>query len=170
MASHDDIEAAALPVIDRYGCDLVQLTFRRERSGWVLRLLIERKQADSGSGSGSGVDHQLCAAISRDLGAVLDVEDLIEQAYTMEVSSPGVERPLTRLADFERFAGRTAQLRTRVPLDGRRRFKGVLQGVRSDDVVLATADGTTFTIPSVQIEQANLVFEMKTLETKPGAR
>jgi ribosome maturation factor RimP len=157
MASVADIEAVALPVLDRHGCDLVQLTFRRERSGWVLRLLVESAGADADGGS--GVDHQLCAAISRDLSTALDVEDLIEGAYTMEVSSPGIERPLTRLADYSRFAGRAAALRTRSPLHGRRRFKGVLKGVKSNNVVLVTAEGTTVSIPADSIEKANLVFE-----------
>jgi len=159
MASVADIEAVALPVLDRHGCALVQLTFRRERSGWVLRLLVETAGADADNGS--GVDHALCAAISRDLGAALDVEDVIAVSYTMEVSSPGIERPLTRLADYDRFAGRAAALRTRSPLNGRRRFKGVLKGVKSNAVVLVTTEGKTVSIPADSIERANLVFEMK---------
>jgi len=168
MASIAEIESVALPVLDRHGCDLVQATFRRERAGWVLRLLVERTGADPAIGS--GVDHELCASISRELSAALDVDDVIDHAFTMEISSPGIERPLTRLADYERFAGRTAAVKTRSPIDGRRRFKGVLKGVRSGKVVLEPGDGAPISIPAAAISKANLVFEMKDLGKKPGVK
>lgn len=168
MASIANIEAVALPVLDRRGCDLVQTTFRRERSGWVLRLLIEKRGADPQQGS--GVDHALCTSISRDLGAALDAEDVIDRAYTMEISSPGIERPLTRIEDYRRFTGRPAAIKTLRPIDGRRRFKGVLRGVSSSGVVLETTESGAVTIPADSINKANLVFEIRDLEMKPGVK
>ena len=168
MANVADIETIALPVLDRYGCDLVQLTFRRERGGPVLRLLVEKTGADPANGS--GIDHKLCASISRDLGAALDVDDVIDSAYTMEVSSPGIERPLTRNGDYERFAGRAAAIKTARPIEGQRRFKGVLRGMNSSGVVLETGEGQSFTIHTEAISKANLVFEMKDLGKKPGVK
>jgi ribosome maturation factor RimP len=168
MAELAEIENVALPVLDRHGCDLVQATFRRERSGWVLRLLVEKTGADPANGS--GVDHQLCASISRDLGAALDVEETIDRAYTMEISSPGIERPLTRDEDYERFAGRVVAIKTREPVEGRRKFKGVLKGMNSGGVVLQGRGGQATTIPADLIKKANLVFEMNAIGKKPGVK
>ncbi|WP_051150440.1 ribosome maturation factor RimP [Rubellimicrobium thermophilum] len=78
-----------------------------------------------------------CARLSTALSAVLDVEDPIAEAYTLEVSSPGIDRPLTRLQDFETWAGHEAKLETEILIDGRRRFRGVLQGVEGEEVLLA---------------------------------
>lgn len=168
MASIAEIEAIALPILDRQGCDLVQATFRRERAGWVLRLLVEKRGADPQQGS--GVDLALCAAVSRDLGTALDAADIIDRAYTMEVSSPGIERPLTRIEDYRRFAGRRAAIKTRQPIGGRRRFQGVLRGVSSNGVLLETTEGGSITIPADTINKANLVFETENLEMKPGVK
>jgi ribosome maturation factor RimP len=168
MANVADIETIARPVLDRHGCDLVLATFRRERAGWVLRVLVEKVGADPETGS--GVDVELCAAISRDLGAVLDVEDAIDRAYTMEVSSPGIERPLTRENDYRRFAGRAAAIKTNTAIDGRRRFKGVLKGMTAAGVVLETTDSEAVTIPAELIDRANLVFETNELGKKPGVK
>jgi len=168
MANVADIETIALPVLDRYGCDLVQATYRRERAGWVLRLLVEKTGADPADGS--GIDLALCASISRDLSAVLDVEDIIDTKYTMEVSSPGIERPLTRATDYERFAGRSAAIKTNQPIDGRKKFKGVLKGTNSSGVVLDIGRDRSITIPADAIKKANLVFETKDLGMKPGVK
>lgn len=162
------IEAVAVPVLDRHDCQMVQATFRRERAGRVLRLLVERRGTDPDQGS--GVDHTLCAEISRDLGAVIDVEDLIKGAYTMEVSSAGLERPLTKLEDYNRFVGRTAAITTADAIAGRRRFKGVLKGIDAGVVVLRASDGKSVTIPADSIKKANLVFEMNSLGLQPGVK
>ncbi|MBW2276171.1 MAG: ribosome maturation factor RimP, partial [Deltaproteobacteria bacterium] len=120
--------------------------------------------------TGSGVDHKLCASISRDLRTVLEVDDVIEDVYTMEVSSPGVERPLTCASDYDRFVGRAAAVKTKKSIGGKRRFQGVLKGMNSSGVLLETAGGGSITIPADAIKKANLVFETKNLGKKPGVK
>ncbi|MBW2534936.1 MAG: ribosome maturation factor RimP [Deltaproteobacteria bacterium] len=166
MTKTRQIEAIAEPVLARHGCDLVLLTYRRERRGWVLRLLIERHGADPDAGS--GVDLGLCAKVSRDLGAVLDAEDALREKHTLEVSSAGLDRPLVRPADFERFAGREISLKASRPIDGRRRFKGLLQGRRDGRVLIRMRDGETVGIPDGEVTNAKLVFEPARLGAKTG--
>jgi ribosome maturation factor RimP len=125
----------------------------------VLRLLIERQGADPDTGS--GVDVGLCASVSRELSAVLDVSDPVAGSYTLEVSSPGIERPLVRQSDFERFIGKVASIKTSVPVLGRRTFKGRLKGVKNGAVLLEGADNQSIAIPGDVIKKANLVFELR---------
>jgi len=169
MAIPKEIESVVLPILDRYGCALVLGTFRREKNGLVLRLLIERHEVALDD-KGSGVDLALCASISRDLSAILDVEDVIDKKYTLEVSSPGVERPLVNPLDFKRFAGRPVALKTKRAIKGRRRFKGMLNGLSDGMVRITTGDGQTVTIPDDLVEKANLVFEPKGLGANVGDR
>ena len=100
----------------------------------VLQVMAER--AD-----GAPMTVEDCADISRAISAVLDVEDPIKSAYTLEVSSPGIDRPLTRLKDYERFAGFEAKLETRLAVDGRKRFKGMLKGVEDGLVCIESEQG-----------------------------
>jgi ribosome maturation factor RimP len=97
-----------------------------------------------------------CVEASRAISAVLDVEDPIAGGYVLEVSSPGIDRPLTRFGDFSRFAGYEARIESRLPIDGRRRFRGRLAGVREESVVI-DVDGTEVAIPFDDIERAKLV-------------
>jgi ribosome maturation factor RimP len=97
-----------------------------------------------------------CTKISRAISAVLDVEDPIEGAYSLEVSSPGIDRPLTRPKDYERFAGFEAKLETRAPIDGRKRFKGRLRGLEAGQVKIEV-DGATLALPLEEIDKAKLV-------------
>jgi len=147
------IEQLAGPVAARHGCELVDLSFRRETGGWVLRLFIDRPD-------GVGVD--LCAEVSRDLSAELDVADLIDHKYTLEVSSPGLDRPLTKPADFRRYVGRAVKVRLREPLDGRRKLVGRLSAVSDDGPAVSVEedDGKTITIPITAIAKANLKIEI----------
>ena len=149
----NEIERLIEPVAQRHRCELVDLTFRREAGGWVLRVFIDRPE-------GVGVD--LCAEVSRDLSAEFDVSNVIDHAYTLEVSSPGIDRPLTKAADFRRYLGKAAKLKTREPLDGRRNFAGRLATVADDDstVTVEDEDGTTHTIPIAAIGRANLKIEI----------
>lgn len=100
----------------------------------ILQIMAER--AD-----GAPMTVEDCADISRSVSALLDVEDPIREAYTLEVSSPGIDRPLTRLKDFERFAGFEARLESRMAIDGRKRFKGMLKGVEDGLVCVDTEQG-----------------------------
>lgn len=110
-----------------------------------------------------------CADISRVVSAILDVEDPVKGAYTLEVSSPGIDRPLVRRKDFERFAGFEAKVETAAPVDGRRRFRGRLLGVEGDDVRLALDDGEA-AIPLSAIDRAKLVMTDELLAAADAAQ
>ncbi|MFV0360888.1 ribosome maturation factor RimP [Tropicimonas sp.] len=115
------------PVIEGMGYELVRV---RLMSGKIRTLQIMAERPDG------GIEVDDCADISTAVGAVLDVEDPIEDNYTLEVSSPGIDRPLTRLKDFATWEGYEAKLETAEPIDGRRRFKGVLAGAEGDEVLI----------------------------------
>jgi ribosome maturation factor RimP len=127
----------------------------------VVRVLLSGKHnptlqimAEPSNGGPMTVDD--CAEISRAVSAVLDVEDPIKGAYQLEVSSPGLDRPLTRRQDFERYAGFEARVETQQLIDGRRRFKGRLDGIDGDDVLLEV-EGIAVRIPLAQVYRAKLV-------------
>lgn len=129
-----------------YGLVRVQLSGgRRQR----LQVMAERQDD-------ANMTVEDCAEISRMLSALLDVEDPIPGEYTLEVSSPGIDRPLTRLADFDRFAGLEAKIETRLPVDGRRRFKGRLAGTDGNDISLQDETGT-MTIAFADVQKAKLI-------------
>jgi len=115
------------PVIEDMGFELVRVRLMGGRHP-TLQIMAER--------AAGGIEVDECAAISNAVSAALDVEDPIEDAYTLEVSSPGIDRPLTRLKDFAAFEGYEAKLETAEPIDGRRRFRGVLAGVEGDEVLI----------------------------------
>ena len=121
------------PVIEDMGFELVRV---RLMSGKAATLQIMADKPDG------GIEVDDCAEISQAVGAVLDVEDPILDEYTLEVSSPGIDRPLTRLKDFEMFEGYEAKIETAEMIDGRRRFKGELAGVEDDEVLINVAEGT----------------------------
>ena len=127
------IEEYALPVLESLGIELVEIQFRCEGYGWVLRLYIDRE---------GGVTIDDCAAVSREISTWLDVEELIEQAYHLEVSSPGLERPLKKISDFKRFAGRKARVKIREPLNEQKVFIGTIVEVDDDEgkIVLMADD------------------------------
>ena len=166
MVVEEKLESMLLPVIERYGCDLVLLTFRKERLGMVLRLFVEKKGDDAKRGS--GVDHKLLSSISRDIDTLLEVEEIIDSKFVLEVSSPGIERPLVRLDDYRRFSGRKAKLQTSSTIDGQKKFKGVLRGVESDSVELEIKVDKKVSIPFDLIKKANLVFDIEEIGRKTG--
>ncbi|MDJ0858078.1 MAG: ribosome maturation factor RimP [Dinoroseobacter sp.] len=121
------------PVIEDLGYELVRL---RVMSGKTKTLQIMAEKPDG------GIEVDDCAAISTAVSATLDVEDPIEDNYTLEVSSPGIDRPLTRLKDFAAWEGYEAKIETTELIDGRRRFKGALAGVEDDEVLIEIEEGT----------------------------
>jgi len=127
------IEQIIAPSVEGMGYEVVRVLLL---GGQRPTLQIMAERAD-----GAPMTVEDCADISRSVSALLDVEDPIAGAYTLEVSSPGLDRPLTRLKDFERFAGFTAKLETRLAVDGRKRFKGTLKGIEGDDVLLDAESG-----------------------------
>jgi ribosome maturation factor RimP len=127
------IAAIVQPVIEDLGYELVRL---RLMSGKTKTLQIMADKPDG------GIEVDDCAAISTAVSATLDVEDPIEDEYTLEVSSPGIDRPLTRLKDFAAWVGYEAKIETTELIDGRRRFKGALAGVEGDEVLIEIEEGT----------------------------
>jgi len=155
------------PAIEAAGFELVDLRFVLEQGGWVLRVQVDRplaQLADLSQVPSDRVDLRDCEHISRELSAVLDVEDPIPQAYHLEVSSPGIDRPLRTAAHFAHFTGSTAKIQLAVPLHTetgeRRNFKGVLRGVEHEGgeaQVGIDCDGTVFRIPIADVDHAKLV-------------
>jgi ribosome maturation factor RimP len=140
------IEDVVAPTIVGMGYELVRVAMSR---GGTLQVMIE--PAD-----GRPMDVEACATLSRALSAVLDVEDPISGPYTLEVSSPGIDRPLTREKDYTRWAGHAVRLETAEPIDGRRRFKGTLLGLEGGTVRLRLDDGKETGLPLAAVTKAKL--------------
>jgi ribosome maturation factor RimP len=166
MSKIEQIKELARPLLDRHDCDIVLATLRREPQGRVLRLLVEKKGSDPSKGS--GVNHALCAAISRDMGTLLDAEDFISDSFVLEVSSPGIERPLIGPEDFERFKGHKAMIKTMQTIDRSKRFTGVISDADQNRVCVELTNGVRTEIPFKLITKANLVFDSSVFEGKTG--
>ncbi len=142
------------PTIVDMGYELVRVQLTGGDGNAVLQIMADRTD-----GGEMNVDD--CAGISRAVSAVLDVDDPISGAYSLEVSSPGIDRPLTKLDHFARFAGHDARIELREGLEGRKRFRGILSGVEGDQVLLRLADENTdeqtIGLPFEQISKAKLV-------------
>jgi ribosome maturation factor RimP len=108
-----------------------------------------------------GVTHEDCSTVSHHLGALLDVEDFIHSAYTLEVSSPGLERGLYKLADYERFAGQLAKLKARQPINGQRNFRGRIVGVEGETVLFDDKTSGRIQLPVAGIAKANLEIDVE---------
>ena len=132
--------------VEAMGYELVGVELLRQGRGLVLRVYID---------SEDGITLDDCTAVSHQLSGVLDVDDPIHEHYDLEVSSPGLDRPLFGRADFERFRGRRARIGLSVPLEGRRRFKGILAGVEDEDLLLDDETGCR-RIPLAQVVKARL--------------
>jgi ribosome maturation factor RimP len=161
----DDLWRLIEPPIEGAGLELVELQWNREVEGWVMRVFIDRPAGPKVPGAEEGresvfepmfVSHEDCEQVSRDLSATLDVADCIHHAYRLEVSSPGIDRPLRRERDFARFAGQEAKIRTTDPVEGRRNFSGVLTGA-SEGRVQIDCGGRSYQLPLDMIVRANLV-------------
>lgn len=149
MTLNDTLNDLVAPVCAGMGYDIVRMQLQGGNSRKVLQIMAER--AD-----GRPMTVEDCAALSRAISPVLDEHDPIEDDYTLEVSSPGIDRPLVKLNDFDRFKGFEAKLETVALIDGRKRFSGRLQGIDGSDVVL-TFNGADIRIPFDQIAKAKLV-------------
>lgn len=161
MATHKEdtctvVTRIAQPILESMGLELVDIEFGRVGPDAVLRLFIDKE---------GGVLLDDCAALSRELSMVLDVEDVIACNYTLEVSSPGLDRPLKKPADYERFAGRLIKVRTYQPFcddsgNKRKTFLGKLDGLVDGVVKMTLTEGQTASIPIEQVAKANLEFEL----------
>ena len=149
-SASDSLNSLIGATVESMGFEFVGLEYGGQAgSGGLLRVYIDH--AD-------GIDVDDCAYVSHQISGVLDVEDPIQGNYTLEVSSPGLDRPLFSKRDFERFAGRRVSIKLRVKLQDRRRFEGLLQGMREGHVVLVE-EGVEISLPLDQIEKARLVPE-----------
>ncbi len=149
------VSGIALPILESLGMELVDIEFARAGRESVLRLFIDKQ---------GGVTLDDCADVSRELSAILDVEDVIPGHYSLEVSSPGLDRPLKNPADYERFAGCLVRVRTyeALPDDAgnkRKIFIGRLVGLVDGNVAMKLSEGQTASIPLEKIAKANLEFE-----------
>lgn len=145
-----------------HGLELFDVQFRRESIGWVLRIVIDRvgSPAPEHTGeAGENVTVSDCATVSVDVSAILDAEVAFEQQYTLEVSSPGLDRPLRGLDDFERFVGRRVKIVTNELVDGQRFVSGRIADVRDRTIVIE--DGkTTRRVPGTAVARAQLEVEI----------
>lgn len=160
------IENVVEPICRAHGVELVDVVYAREPGGAVLRILIDRERPELQHKPGSGVTLEDCKAVSRDVGTALDVhEDVLPAArYRLEVGSPGLDRPLVKARDFERFTGSEAKVQTRCEVPGadpaRRKFSGTIRGLAPDapSPTLRIEDGgQSFDIPLSSIQKAHLV-------------
>jgi ribosome maturation factor RimP len=157
--------AAVLPVLSAHGVDAVELIWRMDGAGRVLELTVERPSARL---PGEGITIDLCAEISRDLSAALDVEDVIPYRYRLEVGSPGLERALYGARDYSRFSGQAARLKLREPHAGQHVLFGTLHGLAENgEVVLELETSEVVQFPLEAIESARLVYR-ETAGQKPG--
>jgi ribosome maturation factor RimP len=151
------VEEIITPSLDAMGYRVVRVRLSGGDESPTLQVMVEtldsqvRQSLDDG---GITADH--CADVSRTVSALLDVEDPIPSAYVLEVSSPGIDRPLTAADDFRRFSGFDARLEAQQPIDGRKRFKGKLLGLDTEDVKIETDTGT-FSVPVANIATAKLL-------------
>ncbi|MBN3564734.1 MULTISPECIES: ribosome maturation factor RimP [Aliamphritea] len=150
-AKMSTLEALIEPSVVALGLELWGIEMLSQGRQSMLRVYID-------SENGVGVDD--CANVSRQISGVLDVEDPISGEYTLEVSSPGMDRPLFKLSQYQDYIGHVVQLRLRMPFDGRRKFKGVLNGIEDEDIVLVV-DADEYLLPIDHIEKANIVPQFK---------
>lgn len=143
------IQAVIAPVVESLGCELVGIEYGRQGNRGLLRVYIDKED---------GVGVTDCQRVSHQLSGVLDVEDVIKEQYQLEVSSPGLERPLYTLEHFARFAGHKVKLTLVSPIEGQRRFKGVLQGVEDGQVIVNIGENE-LVLSLNAIDKANLIHE-----------
>ena len=140
------------PILESLGLDLWDLEFNKQGPKWLLRVYIDRE-------IGGGITLGDCEKVSRDLGAALDVEDVIQHAYTLEVSSPGLDRTLTKPEHFVRFTGSAVRIKTYEPLDREKVFRGKLQGIFGTIVRIEAEGAGIINIPLSNIARASLEVE-----------
>jgi ribosome maturation factor RimP len=145
------VQAIAERVAIDHGLELVHAEVAGPDNKPIVRIFIDKP---------NGVTHQDCSEVSLHVGTVLDVEDFIHASYTLEVSSPGIERGLYKRSDYERFAGRPAKIRTRGPINGQRNFRGRLLGIDGQEVLFEDRTSGRVRVPVDSIAKANLELDV----------
>ena len=158
------IRAIAVRVAQSRGLEVFDVQFRREAHGWILRVYLDRPDAPvhagrAGTIEGEGVTIADCQFVSTELGTLLDVDDTVGHRYTLEVSSPGLDRPLRGPADYRRFAGCLARFVLVEPVEGQTHVRGRLQGMDGDDVLVAVGKDQVRRLPALRISRARLEVE-----------
>ncbi len=160
----------AARVADAFGLELFDLALTRSRGSLVLQVVLDRPWTATGlvplagdqaaeHGEGQGVTLDDCARVSHELGTILDVEDVLPDSYTLEVSSPGLDRPLRHLTDYQRFVGRLAKIVLSEPLGRQTAFAGRIRGVDGDEVLFESEGGRAVRLPFRLISRARLEVE-----------
>jgi ribosome maturation factor RimP len=151
------IREIAARVASAYGLLIDDVSMRREGAQNVLRVVLDRP--GSGATAEESVSIADCEKVSHELGTILDVEDLVPDSFTLEVSSPGLDRPLRHADDYRRFTGRLAKIVTREPVDRQTAFAGRLRGMEGDDVLFESEGGKLVRLPIDLISRARLEVE-----------
>jgi len=151
------IRAIADRVARSRGLEVWDIVTRRETSGQVIRIFIDRPGPAATPEESVSIED--CAEVSREIGVILDVEDPVPFAYTLEVSSPGLDRPLRGLEDYRRFAGRLAKVVVSEAVDNQKAFEGRLRGVEGDAVLLEGPKGRMHRLPMRLITRGRLEIE-----------
>ena len=144
-----DVNRIIEPVLDEMGFELVDIEYLSEHGRWVLRIYVD--------GEG-GITLDDCARVSNEIGDLIDVNDIFEHEYVLEVSSPGLNRPLKKVKDFIWATGKKVTLKTVSPVNGRRKFTGILKSFNEGALAIQT-DNDLFSLPLKNVEKANLVYE-----------
>jgi len=144
------IKEILIPALNSLGLELVEVEYRPESRGWVLRVYVDRE---------GGVTVDDCRRVSEQVGDLLDVEDLIDHRYRLEVSSPGFDRPLVNEKDFVRFAGQRAQITTDEPIANQKNFQGRILGVSDHKILIEREEGQRLEIPYGRIVRARILPE-----------
>ena len=147
----DRVQAIAERVAIDHGLELVHAEVAGPDNKPIVRIFIDKP---------NGVTHEDCSEVSLHVGTVLDVEDFIHASYTLEVSSPGIERGLYKRQDYERFAGSLAKMRTRKPVNGQRNFRGRLLGIDGEDILFEDRTSGRVRVPFEVVAKANLEMDV----------
>lgn len=152
----DRVRPMVDPILLNEGMELIDIEYRRESKGWILRLYLDKE---------GGVTLDDCTRVSQEVGRSLDIEDFIQTPYTLEVSSPGLTRPLKTDKDFMKYCYRLIKVKTVDPIENRRQFKGRLLGV-SESRIEIEVDGGVFQISLSNVAKANLEIDGDVLRKK----
>ena len=137
------------PILDDMGFELVDVEYLSQQGRWVLRITIDKN---------GGITLDDCAGISREIGDIIDVKEIVEHAYILEVSSPGLNRPLKKEKDFAWAIGKKIRIRLTTPVDGRRNFTGLLKDFKDKVIYLRMEDGQVL-LPMQNVGKANLIYD-----------
>jgi len=149
----EQIRQLAEPPLVAAGYECVEIEYKREQTGWVCRIYIDKP---------GGITHRDCVTASRDLSPLLDVHDVIPHAYQLEVTSPGVNRPLRTAAHFRAQLGQEARARLHTGVGGRKKFRGTIVAVSdADETVTLRVDGVDYALPLADLERANLEYSFE---------